>query len=149
LFAGSDSVMVLIPTNDAFRAAGISAATINRMTSTAVDSLLRYHFINKSADLIKGIYNTYTSDLGTSVYGYGGSMDSNYFNGARAMRATITGSKATVYRLNSILGIPYSSSSTYLGSDTSLSYFSAALTRAGLDPSGIPADQLCPSALMK
>jgi transforming growth factor-beta-induced protein len=135
LYAGSDSVTVLIPTNAAFRAEGISAATISSMSSTAVDSLLRYQYINQSADLNNGTYTTYNSYLGSPIYGYGGTADSNYFNGAQATKVLIPGSEATVYRLNTPLGIPYSSSSNYFASDTSLSYFNAALTRTGLNPS--------------
>jgi len=133
LYGGSDSVTVLVPTNDAFRAAGITAATINSMSSSAVDSLLRYHFINQSANLKTGTYTSYTSELGSKVYGYGGSTDSNYFNGARGVRVAVPGSKATVYRLNSALGVPYSTGADYLRSDTSLSYFSEALMRSGVN----------------
>ncbi len=135
LFSGSDSVTVLAPTNDAFRAAGISASTINSMSSSAVDSLLRYHFISQSADLNTGKYTSFTSTLGAPIYGYGGTTDSNYFNGAQATRVMIPGSEATLYRLNSPLGIPYGSSTSYFAADTSLSYYNAALTRTGLDPS--------------
>jgi uncharacterized surface protein with fasciclin (FAS1) repeats len=135
LLSGSDSVTVLAPTNDAFRAAGISVSTINSMSSSAVDSLLRYHFISQSADLNQGKYTSFTSTLGSPIYGYGGTTDSNYFNGAQATRVTIPNSNATLYRLNSPLGIPYSSGSSYFAADTSLSYFNAALTRAGIDPS--------------
>jgi uncharacterized surface protein with fasciclin (FAS1) repeats len=133
LYGGSDSVTVLVPTNNAFRAAGISTTTIANMSSTAVDSLLRYDFISKSANLTQGSYGTYTSALGPSVYGYGGSTDSNYFNGAQATRVAVPGSNATVYRLNSTLGIPYPSGSAYLQSDTSLSYYSEALNHAGIN----------------
>lgn len=89
LYSGSDSVTVLAPTNDAFRASGITTASINNMSSSAVDSLLRYHFINQSANLKTGNYNTYTSNLGSNVYGYGESADSNYFNGAQAMKISV------------------------------------------------------------
>jgi uncharacterized surface protein with fasciclin (FAS1) repeats len=133
LYGGTDSVTVLAPTNDAFRAAGISAASINNMSASAVDSLLRYHFINGSANLKTGSYNSYTSELGSRVYGYGGSTDSNYFNGAQATRVAVPGSTATVYRLNSTLGIPYGTGADYLQSDTSLSYFSEALTHSGIN----------------
>ncbi len=135
LYAGSDSVTVLVPTNNAFRAEGITAATISSMSSSAVDSLLRYHYINQSANLTMGKYGTYNSYLGSPIYGYGGSTDSNYFNGAQATRVAIPSSAATVYRLNTPLTIPYSSASGYFGADTSLSYFNAAMTRAGVDPS--------------
>jgi hypothetical protein len=87
----------------------------------------------KSASLKTGSYGTYTSALGPSVYRYGGSTDSNYFNGGQATRVAIPGSNATVYRLNSTIGIPYSSGTAYLQSDTSLSYYSEALHHAGIN----------------
>ncbi len=135
LYAGTDSVTVLIPTNNAFRAEGITAATISSMSSGAVDSLLRYQLINQSADLRAGMYTSYNSSLGSPVYGYGGSTDSNYFNGAQATMVTIPGSAATVYRLNTPLGIPFAADSNFLNSDTSYSYYSAALARTGVNPS--------------
>jgi uncharacterized surface protein with fasciclin (FAS1) repeats len=134
LYAGMDSVTVLVPTNDAFRAQGITAATISSMSSTAVDSLLRYNYINQSANLTNGKYTTFSSYLGSPIYGYGGTTDSNFFNGAQATRVAIPNSEATVYRLNTPLTVPYSSNTGYFGADTSLSYFNAALTRAGIDP---------------
>ena len=135
LYTGTDSVTVLVPTNDAFRAEGITAATINGMSSSAVDSLLRYHFIGQSANLKTGSYTSFNSKLGPAVYGFGGTTDSNYFNGSQATRIPVTGSTATVYRLNTPLGIPYATDSMFLNADTSLSLFKAALTRAGIDPS--------------
>ena len=86
------------------------------MSSGAVDSLLRYLLINQSTHLVNGSYNGYTTALGNKVYGYGGTTDSNYFNGSQATESAITGSKATVYRLNTLLGVPYATSSGYLGS---------------------------------
>ncbi len=132
---GTDSITVLIPTNNAFRAEGITASTIASMSSTAVDSLIRYGIVNQSADLNTGKYTTFNSNLGTPIYGYGGSTDSNYFNGAQATRVAVPNSPATVYRLNTPIAVPYSSASNYFASDTSLSYFNAAMTRAGIDPS--------------
>jgi hypothetical protein len=133
LYGGSDSVTVLAPTNDAFRAAGITESTINSISASTVDSLLRYHFINQSANLQTGSYTSFASNLGSSVYGYGGSADSNYFNGAQSTRVDVTGSKATVYLLNTPLVIPFATGADYLHSDTALSFFSEALTHAGID----------------
>jgi uncharacterized surface protein with fasciclin (FAS1) repeats len=134
LYAGSDSVTVLIPTNTAFASQGITVSSINNMSPGAVDSLLRYHFINSSANLSNGSYHSYTTQLGPAIYGYGGVTDSNYFNGARASRQpAIAGSKATVYKLNSPLGIPAGSTAQLLASDTSLSYFAEAVKHSGID----------------
>jgi uncharacterized surface protein with fasciclin (FAS1) repeats len=133
LYGSADSVTVLIPTNDAFRAAGISQSTINAMSSGAVDSLLKYHFINQGPDLKTGVYTPYTTKLGPNIYGYGGATGMNYYNGSQATMVSVPSSKATVYRLNTPLGVPFATNASYLSSDTSLTYFSAALTRAGID----------------
>ncbi len=133
LYGSSDSVTVLVPTNDAFRAAGISAATISGMSASQVDSLLKYHYINQGPDLKTGVYTSYTTKLGPNIYGYGGATGMNYYNGSQAAMVNVPNSKATVYRLNTPLGVPFSTDNNYLSSDTSLSYFSAALARSGID----------------
>src|SRR5450755_2795658 len=42
MYGGVDSVTVLIPTNTAFAAQGITVSTINSMSAASADSLLRY-----------------------------------------------------------------------------------------------------------
>jgi len=135
LVSGNDSVTLLIRTNEAFRAAGITQSTINGMPTSAIDSLLRYHIINGSTNLATGTYLPITTSLGKKLYGYGGSTDRNYFNGVQSTRVAVPGTKGVVYRLNSPLSLPYQTSSAYFNADTSLSYFSQALTRAGIDVS--------------
>jgi uncharacterized surface protein with fasciclin (FAS1) repeats len=130
-FKGTDSETVLIPTNDAFRAAGISQATINSMTQSQVDSLLRYHIISPAAALADSSYKSFTSSLGNPIYGMGGT--NSYFNGATATKATVTGSAATVYRLNTPLAVPFATGQDFLNSDTSYTFYNAALRRSGYD----------------
>ncbi len=133
LYGGTDSVTVLIPTNAAFLSQGITASTIASMSTAAADSLVRYHFITGSATLASGSYNSFTSLLGPTVYGYGNTDGtSNYFNGSLAIKQTVSGSNATVYELNAPLRIPYASTAQLFSADTSLTYFNEALTHAGV-----------------
>jgi uncharacterized surface protein with fasciclin (FAS1) repeats len=68
LYAGTDSVTILAPTNDAFRAQGITATTINSMSAIAVDSLLRYHFIDSSSHLTAGADILFASDSSLTYF---------------------------------------------------------------------------------
>jgi uncharacterized surface protein with fasciclin (FAS1) repeats len=139
LYAGTDSVTILAPTNDAFRAQGITTTTINSMSATAVDSLLRYHFIDSSSHLTAGSYTSFNSKLGPVIYGYGNTDgSSNYFNGSLAVKQTISGSNATLYKLSAPLQIPYTSTDMLFASDSSLTYFAEAVKHSGisLTPAG-------------
>ncbi len=134
LYGTTDSVTVLIPTNDAFRAAGISAASISNMSQTAVDSLLKYHLVKNKVVLQNGQYTAFNTQLGSSVYGYGSSSaDSIYFNGTKASLTPVSGSTATVYRLNAPLSVPAASTSGLIAADTSLTYFAEAVKRSGVN----------------
>jgi uncharacterized surface protein with fasciclin (FAS1) repeats len=134
LYTGTDSVTVLIPTNAAFAAQGITGSTINSMSVGLLDSLLRYHLIPSSATLATGVYNSYSSKLGPLVYGYGNTDGaSNYFNGSLANVQTLTGSSATVYKLNIPLQIPFASAVQLFASDTSLTYFAESIKHTNLN----------------
>lgn len=133
LFATTDSITVLIPTNAAFLSQGITSASISAMSATALDSLIRYHYMSTPANLTTGSYNSFNSLLGPTLYGYGNTDGSNnYFNGSIAIKQTLAGSNASVYKLNVPLQIPYTSITQLLSADTSLSYFAEALNHTGL-----------------
>ena len=139
LYGSLDSITVLIPTNDAFGAAGITPAAINNLTAAGADSLLRYYFIEDSIALVPGQYSAFKSKLGPPLYGYG-DIDSsgNYFNGVRAAYLKVAGSNATVYKLQRALQVPASSVSALLAADSTLSFYAAAVTYTGisLQPTG-------------
>ena len=133
LFSGSDSIAVMIPTNTAFASQGITGSTISNMSAMALDSLIRYHYISGAASLTNGTYTSFNSLLGPAVYGYGNTDGTNnYFNGSIAIKQTLAGSNATVYKLNTPLHIPAASVTQLLAADTSLSYFTEALNHTGL-----------------
>jgi len=133
LYAGTDSAIVLIPGDSAFKANGITLSTINVMSAAGADSLLRYHYIPAPVTLAAGIYQAYTTKLGLPVYGYG-AIDSSgvYFNGISARYWKLAGSNATVYKLNAPLQRPMLSATQLIAADTLLTYFAEALTRTGV-----------------
>ena len=133
LFTGTDSITVLMPTNTAFLSQGITSSTINAMSATAVDSMIRYNYISSAANLTTGLYNPFNSLLGPAVYGYGNTDGSNnYFNGSMAIKQTLPGSNAIVYKLSAPLQIPAPSLTQLLSADTSLTYFAEALNHTGV-----------------
>src|SRR5450432_2645454 len=101
LYGGTDSVTVLIPTNTAFAAQGITLSAISSMSAATADSLVRYHYIPAYDSVTSGTY-TFTNKLGTVIYGYTDSSG-NYFNGIPATRQSLLGSNATVFELNTPL----------------------------------------------
>ncbi len=133
LYASTDSITVLIPTNSAFALQGVTASTISAMSIASVDSLLRYYYISGAAPLVSGVYSSYTSLLGPTVYGYGNTDgSSNYFNGALAIKQTVPGSNASVYELTNPLTVPASSTAALIAADSSLTYFAEAVHHTGI-----------------
>lgn len=131
LYGGTDSVTVLLPTNTAFASQGITVSTVNAMSPATADSLLRYYFIPAYDSLQPGSY-TFTNKLGTAIYAYTDSSGGTYFNGIQAARQTLLGSNAIVFELGIPL-LPAVTAQQIIASDTTLSYFSEAVTHTGLN----------------
>lgn len=125
-----DSVTLLIPTNDAFRAAGY---LIDSIGSTVADRLVRYHFIKSLAIPDSATYTAYATALGYSVYGMRDNTPATLFNGIVVSGESRQVGKALVYRLSLPLSPPADSLPQLLVQDTSLSFFAEALLRTGLD----------------
>jgi uncharacterized surface protein with fasciclin (FAS1) repeats len=133
LYGGTDSAIVLIPGDAAFKAQGITMATISAMPAASADSLLRYYYIPGPLTLTAGSYQPYNSKLGVPVYGYG-AIDSSgvYFNGVTASYQRLPGSNATVYKLMAPLQPP-ASAAQLIANDTLLSFFAEAIKHTGLN----------------
>ncbi|MFT3932318.1 MAG: fasciclin domain-containing protein [Chitinophagaceae bacterium] len=134
LFLNTRFITVLIPTNTAFLAAGISKNSINAMSVAGADSLVRYHYIDSLPPLDSAAYTGYKSLSGPTVYGMG-TLDTtvSYFNGSLANRQKLAGSNAAVYELSAPLRIPAASIAQLLSADTSLSYFAEAVKVTGIN----------------
>lgn len=134
LYAGIDSMIVLIPGDSAFAAKGITVSTINAMSVAGADSLLRYHLIPGPVVLTSGVYTPFTNKLGSKVYGYGDFDSSgNYFNGIHAVFQKLPGSNATVYTLDAPLSMPAVGAGPLIASDSSLILFAEAVKHTGIN----------------
>ena len=126
-----DSVTLLLPTNDVFRAAGwiidsIGSADAARITSYLV---LNGRVIPQSSE-----YTASSTMLGFNIYGL---KDSSgiWFNGSSVSADTMQVGKALVYHLNTPIFPAYDSLGALLGADSSLTIFYEAFTLSGLDSS--------------
>jgi uncharacterized surface protein with fasciclin (FAS1) repeats len=129
------SVTLLIPTNAALRAAGYSPSYIDSISASQADNLVRYHFITSAVTIPvsdSGAYIPYTSLFGPPVYGMSDGKQV-WFNGTTGIADTASVGKAVVYRLSAPLTVAYDSLDHLLSADSSLSFFTAALMRTGLD----------------
>ncbi len=131
LLARPDSVTVLAPTNTAFLQAGITAASISTTAASKLDLIARNSFIPVSIHFMSGSYLPFNTLLTWPVYGYSNN-DSIYFNGVKGTRTTIAGSSAIIYKLSAPLELPVDSISQLPLTDSSFSFFVAALHRAGI-----------------
>jgi len=125
-----DSVTLLIPTNDALRAAGY---LIDSMGSAVADRLVRYHVIKSRLVPGSADYTAYPTFLGYSVYSMRDNTSAPWFNGIPATGEGRQVGKALVYRLSAPLSPPADSLPQLLAQDTTLSFFAEALQRTGLD----------------
>jgi uncharacterized surface protein with fasciclin (FAS1) repeats len=131
LLARTDSITILAPTNTAFLNAGITAAAISAIPSSKLDLIARYYFIPGKVRFSTGSYIPLKTLLNWPVYGYGNN-DSIYFNGIKGSKTTIPGSNTILYKLNAPLELPADSINQLPVTDSSFSFFVAALHRAGI-----------------
>jgi uncharacterized surface protein with fasciclin (FAS1) repeats len=131
LLARPDSVTILAPTNTAFLHAGITASVISATPSSKLDLIARYYFVPGKVQFSTGSYIPLKTLLNWPVYGYSNN-DSIYLNGVKGNKTTIPGSNAILYKLNAPLELPADSINQLLVTDSSFSFFVAALHRAGI-----------------
>ena len=131
LLARTDSVTILAPTNTAFLHAGITASVINATPSSKLDLIARYYFVPGKVLFSTGSYIPFKTLLNWPVYGYSNN-DSIYLNGVKGNKTTITGSNAILYKLNAPLELPADSINQLPVTDSSFSFFVAALHRTGM-----------------
>jgi len=127
-----NSITWLMPTNDAFRAAGYTAAGIDSLSPYVADRIIRYHFITQKAEPDSNGYKPYPTHLGFSVFGKVDNSKQIWFNNAMAGDTANVG-KALIYRLNAVLLSPLDSLNTQLSSDSTLSFTAELFRRTGLD----------------
>jgi len=123
------SVTLLVPTNEAFRAAGYTEAGLDSLPASFADRLVRYQFIPSRITAPQGPdYTAYTTLSGSSIYGSSDGAQL-FFNGIPVFADTASTGNALVYRLGGLLQAPSDSLSQLLAGDTSLTFLAEALRR--------------------
>jgi uncharacterized surface protein with fasciclin (FAS1) repeats len=127
-----DSVTLLIPTNAAFRQEGYSETTIDSLSATFADRLLRYEYIKGRAVPDSPTYTAYPTLLGESIYGMRDNNHHILFNSVQTTGDATPVGKAFVYRLNAPVQSAADSLSYLLQGDSTLSFLAEALYRTNL-----------------
>ena len=133
-FALLGNYTIFAPTDAAFAAAGITAATVSSMPLDLLRAILRNHIISGrilATDLLPGPNAAYTSVqreiLNSSFYG-----SSSYLNGKKIGKFNILANNGVVHTIDGVLLPPLATLSGTLAANANLSFLSAAIIRAGL-----------------
>lgn len=126
------TLTVFAPDNAAFTASGITEATINSLSKTAVDSILKYHVLASKVNS-SGVpaSDAVTTLLGTKLFA---SKNTNgvFVNGIKIKKADVAASNGVIHVISKVL-IPPTKTIAQLATETpSLSLLLAAVKRADL-----------------
>jgi uncharacterized surface protein with fasciclin (FAS1) repeats len=133
-----DTVTLLIPVNAAFRAVGYSADSIDHISATQANNLVRYSLIPGRVIIPVADSSAYFSFITLSGFLVYAMSDGTHilFNGVQAVKDEANTGKAVVYLLGALPGNPPADTlADLLGADTSLSFLAEAFLRTGLDTS--------------
>jgi hypothetical protein len=129
------TISLLIPTNAVLRLAGYNSVTIDSTGAYILDRILRYNYIlSASIAPDTGAYTVFPTLLGASIYIQKDSLPGLLLlNGNTTAGSTpIAIGKASVYYLNTVLPAAADSLPALLQSDSTLSFFTAALALSNL-----------------
>jgi uncharacterized surface protein with fasciclin (FAS1) repeats len=125
---------LLIPTNAVLEQAGYSPATIDSTSSYILDQMLRYDYVLSPTINPDSGYTTYATELGTPLF-----IEKDTTSGllllnasATAVSTPISVGKASVYYLTSLVPAAADSLPALLQSDTTLTFFAAAMAITNL-----------------
>jgi hypothetical protein len=132
------SAILLIPTNAVLRQAGYSQTIIDSTSAYLLDRILRYQYVLAPIAPDSGVYTAYPTLLGASLYIQKDSTGQLLLNGNTTMANTaIPVGKALVYYLNGVLPAVADSLPALLQSDSTLSFFAAAVLRTNVYDSAL------------
>ncbi|HLI92868.1 MAG TPA: hypothetical protein VKU83_04645, partial [Puia sp.] len=126
---------LLIPTNDVLRQAGYTPVIIDSTGSFVLDEMLRYNYVlAASISPATGAYSSYRTLLGAPLYIEKDSASGQFLlNGtATASGAPVVVGQASVYYLSTLVPLAADSLPSLLQSDSTLSFFAAALAITNL-----------------
>ena len=125
---------IFAPSDAAFAAAGITAATVSSMPLDLLRAILRNHIVSGrilATDLLPGPNAAYTSVqreiLNSSFYG-----TSSYLNGKKISKFNLIANNGVLHIIDGVLLPPLATLTGTLAANPNLSFLSAAITRAGL-----------------
>jgi uncharacterized surface protein with fasciclin (FAS1) repeats len=125
---------LLIPTNAVLEQAGYNPAAIDSTPSYILDQMLRYDYVLSPLISPDSGYTAYATDLGAPLY-----IEKDTTSGllllnasATAVSTPISVGKASVYYLTSLVPAAADSLPTLLQSDTTLTFFAAAMVITNL-----------------
>lgn len=123
------NITLLAPTNDAFTAAGINQNYIDTMAAARLHNLIYYHILGNTV----GASRFPTSDTvltlqGTHIY-ISSNIAGKFINGITIKQGDIAATNGLVHKLNAVLRPPVDTLGKIIKTDTTLSYFNAALQR--------------------
>ena len=123
---------VFAPTDDAFKASGIDATTINTLSADNLKTILLYHTITSkiaSSSVPAGPNAKVITASGDSVF-VTNNMNGVFVNGIKVTKADLPASNGVIHTIAKVL-LPASGNIVHVPSaDTTLSYLVAAVVRA-------------------
>jgi uncharacterized surface protein with fasciclin (FAS1) repeats len=128
------SASLLIPTNAVLEQAGYSPAIIDSTSSYILDQMLRYNYVLSPTINPDSGYTAFPTELGTPLY-----IEKDTASGFLLLNASATAvstpvpvGKASVYYLTSLVPAAADSLPTLLQSDSTLTFFAAAVAITNL-----------------
>jgi hypothetical protein len=125
---------LLIPTNTVLEQAGFNSAVIDSTASYILDQMLRYDYVLSPTINPDSGYTAYATDLGTPLY-----IEKDSTSGFLLLNASATAvstpipvGKASVYYLTSLVPAAADSLPALLQSDSTLTFFAAAMAITNL-----------------
>ncbi len=128
------SYTIFAPTDAAFGAAGITAASVGSMPIDQLRAVLRNHLVSgrvRSTDLLPGPNAAYTS-LQREVLNCSFYNNSFFINAKRVVQADILSLNGILHKVDGVLLPPLNTLTATAAANPNLSLFVAAVNRAGL-----------------
>jgi len=129
------TISVLIPTNAVLRLAGYNSITIDSTSAYILDQILRYNYVlSASIAPDTGAYTVFPTLLGASIYIQKDTLPGLLLlNGNTTAKSTpVAIGMASVYYLNTLPPLAADSLPALLQSDSTLTFFTAALALTNL-----------------
>lgn len=140
--AGTNTLTVFAPTNNAFRALGYTtAASVSAEDATKLSSILLYHILDGTvtASAVPAGPNASVTTKGDGVVYATSNSSGVYINGIKVTTADITASNGVIHVIGSVLIPPSGNIVETAIASPDFSYLVAAVLKAGTGTTDVPA----------